>query len=84
MPGLQVTKMVRKGCCSNFTRANFSVDELISAKGTCGTNCPDKSIPDAEQRLREASPDILKGSRLVRVSASTNGEERDDSRKRWR
>ncbi len=45
---------------------------------TRGTNCPDKSIPNAEERRREASPDILKGSRLIRVSASTNREERND------
>lgn len=42
------------------------------------TNCPDKSIPDAEEKNREASLDILKGSRLMRVSASTNREESND------
>lgn len=42
------------------------------------TNCPDKSIPNAEKRQHETSPDILKGFCLVRVSASTNREERND------
>lgn len=41
-------------------------------------NCPNKSIPNAATRQREASPDVLKGSRLVRVSAPTNREERND------
>lgn len=63
---------------------NFAADELISVSATRGTNCPDKSIPNAEERRREASPDILKGSHLVRVSASTNREERNDRGKRWR
>lgn len=34
--------------------------------------------PTPEERHREASPDILKGSRLIWVSASTNREERND------
>lgn len=46
------------------------------------TNCPNKSIPNAEKRRREASPDVLKASRLVRVSAPTNREERNDRGKR--
>lgn len=66
---------------SNFNSLNFAEDDLISVLETRGTNCPDKSIPDAEERHREASPDILKGSRLIRVSASTNREERSDGGK---
>lgn len=27
---------------------NFAVDDLISVLATRGTNCPDKSIPNAE------------------------------------
>lgn len=38
----------------------MATDDLISALASCGTNCPDKSILNAEERLREAS-DILKG-----------------------
>lgn len=63
---------------------NFAADDLIRVSATRGTNCPDKSIPDAEERHREASPDTLKGSHLIRVSASTNREERNDRGKGWR
>lgn len=66
------------------TSQNFAADDLISVLASRGTNCPDKSIPNAEERHREASLDILKSSRLIRVSASTNREERNDRRKRWR
>lgn len=78
--------MVRENLFSgwNFNPQNFAADDLISVLASCGTNCPDKSIPNTQQRHREASPDILKGSRLIRVSASTNREGRNDRGKRWR
>lgn len=67
-----------------FTSApqNFVSDDLISVLAPRATNCPDKSIPNAGERHCEA--DSLKGSRLIRVSASTNSEERNDRGKRWR
>lgn len=40
------------------TLQNFAADDLISVSAPPGTNCPDKSIPDAEERHREALPDI--------------------------
>lgn len=58
---------------------NFAVRDHISTLTPGKTNCPNKSIPNAEKRYREASADVLKGSRLVRVSA--NREERNDSGK---
>lgn len=73
----------KKNLCTSAPQ-NFAADDLISVLAPRATNCPDKSIPNAEERHREASPDILKGSRLIRVSASTNREERNDSGKRWR
>lgn len=69
---------------SNFNPQNFPLDDLISVLETRGTNCPDKSIPNAEERHHEVSPDILKGSCLIWMSASTNREERNDTGKRWR
>lgn len=75
--------MVGENLCTSAPQ-NFGADDLISVLAPRATNCPDKSIPNTEERQREASPDILKGSRLIRVSGSTNREERDDSRKRWR
>lgn len=69
---------------------NFAALDLISWMTPGMTNCPNKSIPNAEKRRREASADVLKGSRLVRVSAPTNREERNDRGKdrgedrRWR
>lgn len=57
---------------------NFAALDLISWLTPSATNCPNKSIPNAEKRRREASPDVLKGSRLIRVSAPTNREERND------
>lgn len=73
----------KKKLCTSAPQ-NFAADDLISVLAPRATNCPDKSIPNAEERHREASPDILKGSHLIRVSASTNREERNDSGKRWR
>lgn len=66
----------------NFCPENFTANDLISVLPTRGTNCPDKSIASAEERYHEASPDILKGSPLIRVSASTNKRERKDGGKR--
>lgn len=57
---------------------NFAALDLISWLTSGTTNCPNKSIPNAEKRHREALPDVLKGSRLIRVSAPTNREERND------
>lgn len=68
----------------NLFLKNFTADDVISVSVRRETNCPDKSIPDAEERHHEASADILKGSRLIRVSASTNREEKSDRGKRWR
>lgn len=63
--------------------SKLPADDLISILAPGATYCPDKSIPGAKWRHRKAS-DILKGSCLIRVSASTNREERNDSGKRWR
>lgn len=40
---------------------NFVALDLISWLTPGATNCPNKSIPNAEKRRREASPDVLKG-----------------------
>lgn len=64
---------------AKFKPQNSSLDDLISVLEARGTNCPDKSIPNAKERHHEASPDILKGSRLIWMSASTNREERNDA-----
>lgn len=82
--GLRQQSGQRKLLAPTSTSQNFAADDLISVLASRGTNCPDKSIPNAEERHREASLDILKSSRLIRVSASTNREERNDRRKRWR
>lgn len=70
---------------------NFAALDLISWLTPGATNCPNKSIPNAEKRRRDASPDVLKGSRLVRVSAPTNrverndrGKDRGEDRRWWR
>lgn len=80
-----ITTVLDKGLfLAKLKLQNFTMDALITVLETRGTNCPDKLIPSAEEKHHEASPDILKGSCLIWVSASTNREERNDTGKRWR
>lgn len=80
-PQLKAEKWSEKNIFTSASQ-NFASDDLISVLAPRATNCPDKSIPNAEERHREA--DSLKGSSLIRVSASTNREERNDRSKRWK
>lgn len=75
---------MEKEAFPSVKHSKLPADDLISILAPGATYCPDKSIPGAKWRHRKASADILKGSRLIRVSNSTNREERNDSGERWR